>query len=153
MKSRKDIVNDPKEVSFDVKQKFFNEVIMSFVTNLIAVAFMFFSTALFAITNVDISGKYRCKGPEFNTGLNFDEPTVVSKTGETYRFEWSNKDILFIGTGILQGKTVSVLFWDSKHIFSPGIVVYQIQENGDLKGKWTINNLKKIGDEYCEKLK
>lgn len=117
---------------------------------------IFFLILLFQVSQspaLDISGRYRCRGNDFLNHTTFDEPTVVIKTGETFLFTWINKNLAFNGTGILQERTVSTVFWTPSNMASPGVVTYQVLANGDLKGKWTIKDSKIIGDEYCEKLK
>src|SRR5687767_12089605 len=60
---------------------------------------------------LDITGHYQCRGHNFLNNTTFDEPTVVKKTGDTFLFTWVNKNIIFNGTAILQGNTLSTVFW------------------------------------------
>jgi|LakMenEpi03Aug12_release.lakeMendotaPanAssembly.Ray.scaffolds.fasta_scaffold570961_2 hypothetical protein len=101
---------------------------------------------------LDISGKYRCQGHDFLNNTTFDEPSSVVKTGDTFLFTWKNNNLIFHGTGILQNRTLSVVFWNLANMSVPGVVTYEVLPNGDLKGKWTIKESNKVGDEYCTKL-
>ncbi|MBA2654783.1 MAG: hypothetical protein H0U71_06925 [Gammaproteobacteria bacterium] len=103
--------------------------------------------------SIDLTGHYRCQGNDFLNHSTFDEPTVVTKTGETYLFTWINKNLVFYGTAILQDNVISSVFWTPTHLNAPGVVTYRVLPNGDLKGKWSIKDSRMVGDEYCTKLK
>ena len=102
--------------------------------------------------NIDISGNYRCRGDGFLTHSKFDEPTVVTKTGDTFNFKWTNKNTVFYGTGILQKQQLAIIYWLPANPAIAGVVTYQILPNGDLSGKWTEKGAEVTGNEYCEKL-
>lgn len=101
----------------------------------------------------DITGKYRCQGDDLFTQGTFDEPTVITKTGDTYHFLWQNKSVLFQGNGILLNNQLSIVYWVDQNPKDFGVVSYQILQNGDLKGKWTPRNGQKTGNEFCQKIK
>lgn len=118
--------------------------------NLAAILTFFYCITAFS---ADITGKYRCTGEDFLNQSTFDEPTVLTKTGGTYTFEWLNHNLLFKGTAILLDKTLSAIFWaPSIPGSTPGIVTYKILPNGDLQGLWSVRGGEVIGKEYCKKL-
>lgn len=100
-----------------------------------------------------LTGNYRCKGDNiFNSGK-FDEPTTVTKTGDTYHFIWQNGPLTFHGNGILQNNQLAIIYWVPINPAQTGVVTYQILPNGDLSGRWTTRGGMKTGNEYCQKLK
>jgi hypothetical protein len=100
----------------------------------------------------NIPGDYRCRGDDFINHKKFDEPTVVTQTGETYHFIWQNDSMLFHGTGILHNQQLSIVYWVPINSSNIGVVTYQVLPNGDLSGKWTTKNGQITGKEYCEKI-
>lgn len=108
----------------------------------------FFAAASQAQPSV-LEGQYRCTGHDFLNKTTFDEPTTLTKKGDTYSFVWKNNNIVFYGTAILQANTLSSVFWTLSNMSTPGVVTYQVLPNGDLKGKWTIKESRQVGDEYC----
>lgn len=127
---------------------FFNDMKKIAFTSLILII----SVAASA-TSPDITGRYRCTGDDFLNHTTFDEPSTLKKTGDTYTFEWHNKNIVFNGTAIRLGETISAIFWSPTiPTATPGVVTYHILPNGDLKGKWTIKEGQVTGNEYCQKL-
>jgi hypothetical protein len=102
---------------------------------------------------IDLEGKYRCTGEDFLNQSTFDEPTVLKKSGQTYTFEWQNKNLKFMGTAIRLENTLSAIFWvPTIPSATPGVVTYKILPNGDLEGRWTIRNGEITGKEYCKRL-
>lgn len=113
----------------------------------------FLCFTVWASTTPDITGRYRCVGEDFLNKTTFDEPTEVTRSGDTYFFKWVNKNLEFDGTGILNDGMVSAIFWAKDIEAIPGVVAYRVLPNGDLKGKWTIKRSQKQGNEYCHKIK
>ncbi len=102
---------------------------------------------------INLEGKYRCTGEDFLNNSTFDEPTILKKSGQTYTFEWQNKNLKFMGTAILLENTLSAIFWiPTIPSATPGVVTYKILPNGDLAGRWTTRNGQITGKEYCKKL-
>lgn len=100
---------------------------------------------------VELSGHYRCTGIDTITKQGFDEDTTVIKTGNTYKFVWTDKDKkIFYGTGILNGENISIVFWDRQG--TKGVVTYHREPSGNLTGRWAISDSQLTGDEFCERL-
>lgn len=108
---------------------------------------------LFAISDQELLGHYRCTGSDFLTHTQFDEPTMVEKKGDLFFFTWINKNKLFYGKAVRSENVLSAIFWNSTNDLDAGVVTYHILANGDFKGKWAHKNSHQMGDEYCVKLK
>lgn len=89
------------------------------------------------IEKLDITGVYSCRGGNPGGG-GYTGKVVVTKTGETYKIQWTiGADQGHIGTGIREGNVLSVCF------ASPGgfgVVAYRIHKDKDgprLTGRWS----------------
>jgi hypothetical protein len=88
------------------------------------------------IEKLEIAGTYACRGGNPGGG-NYTGKVVITKTGETYKIQWTiGSGEGHIGTGIREGNVLSVCF------ASPGgfgVVAYRIHKDKDgprLTGRW-----------------
>lgn len=107
------------------------------------------------VKNTDIKGVYNCVGTT-PWATQYKIRLEIQKGGQAYIFKWqTSKGLAFIGAGLLHkgaSGTLAANFWDVNNSGAiPGIVVYQIQGNGILKGNWMITNQPVIGTEVCKK--
>lgn len=102
----------------------------------------------------DVSGNYTCEGYDPFGKSNYANPVTVTKTGDTYGFQWlsSNGYPLILGTGVYNNNMLAVVFWDPKKQEYFGTEIYQVK--GDvLQGNWTLQAQKQVGTETCTRKK
>jgi hypothetical protein len=107
------------------------------------------------VKNTDLKGIYNCVGTT-PWATQYKIKLEIQKGGQAYIFKWqTSKGLAFIGAGLLHkgvNGSLAANFWDVSNAEAiPGIVIYQIQGNGILKGNWMITNQPAIGTEVCKK--
>ncbi len=104
--------------------------------------------------NAKFEGHYRCKGYDFTTKHYYTQEGDIVKTGDTYSFTRKDpKEGIFYATGIENHSSLSFVFWHEKDKDEIGVANYQVQLNGDLKGKWTMKNSQVVGEDLCVRVK
>jgi hypothetical protein len=77
----------------------------------------------------DLSGVYHCDGGSYK-GI-----TIIRKSGDAYQLLWTIGPDTHFGVAIQEGDLLSSSW--SAGAETPGIVVYKIQKDGTLVGKYT----------------
>ena len=80
-------------------------------------------------------GKYDAEGTNPN-GTTYTASVAIKAVGETFRVEWDlGRGVAYVGVGILTDATLSV-GWVANG--TAGAMVYVIEKDGTLSGKWAI---------------
>jgi hypothetical protein len=109
---------------------------------LIAVVLVCAVTPLAAAAN--IAGSYSCRGANPD-GSAYTGTVEISANGEGYTLRWSIGGHGHTGTGILSEGQLSASWGTTGGDF--GIVVYKVEEDGRLVGKWLSPGGGKLGTE------
>lgn len=86
-----------------------------------------------------VYSRYQCHGMDFN-GQSYQGTVSIALKGETYELNWdvasrSNVRSKYQAIGIRVGNTLSAA-WAGGSV--AGIVVYEINSDGTMSGKWTV---------------
>ena len=76
----------------------------------------------------DVTGTYACKGTNPNSSP-YTGTTVIKENGGGYLLTWNIGGMTYSGAGILTDNILSAS-WGN------GVVVYRVQSDGRLVGKW-----------------
>jgi hypothetical protein len=80
-----------------------------------------------------LTGVYACEGQNPD-GATYSGIVEIVSVKDTYLVRWTMpNDSQVVGVGILSGDQLSVSYYGG----TPALVVYSIDENGKLSGKWT----------------
>jgi len=95
----------------------------------------------------DLSGKYSCVGTS-DQGGKYTGEVEIKKVNKGYEITWIVGKTKYAGIGFVDDGRLSVA-WAMKtpQGVAIGVVVYKIQNNGRLEGKWTDPALRGIYDE------
>jgi hypothetical protein len=102
-----------------------------------------------AAQDVDVTGTYTCQGKNPN-GRTYTGRVEIVQKGDVYQVEWTIGRETHVGVGILEGRTLSVCWAVAEGSPGGGIVVYRVERDGRLVGKWT--SLGGRGEVYRETL-
>lgn len=91
-----------------------------------------------------LAGKYACEG-EADGGGKYKGTVEITESGAGYTVEWTIGDDTFSGVGIWENDRLCVSWTQAGGAF--GVIVYQREKDGTLKGKWTAN---KIGEKLLD---
>ena len=83
----------------------------------------------------DLQGTYRVTGSSANGSNPYTGTVVVVERGDTFQVAWSIGGTRHIGTGILNGTILSVVYQPERQ--AAGIAVYQVDPDGTLYGQWS----------------
>jgi hypothetical protein len=93
----------------------------------------------------DLTGKYAVEGRDPN-GQSYRGEAAVMKKGDTYQVFWLLGDSRAIGTGILSGEVFAVTYVIAG-VPVPGIAIYDVADDGQLSGRFTMLGAESVGDE------
>lgn len=89
----------------------------------------------------DVTGLYDCVGDNVGGGQ-YQGTVLISKSGDAYKLEWTIAGQTHQGIALLTGDVLSSS-WISKQVapgggvvVTGGVVVYKVEKNGRLSGKW-----------------
>lgn len=82
-----------------------------------------------------ISGQYDMVGENPGGAGSYSGSVAIRGSGDVYQVAWTIGGSNHVGTGILLDDMLSVVYQPDNS--SPGIAVYQLQEDGRLIGVWT----------------
>lgn len=107
-------------------------------------------------SSASIVGSYACKGHDPINNNDYNNKLSVTKTGDTYSFQWTDDNgyPMAYGTGILNTNLKNIItvgFVDAKATDRKGILIYQISGDGSLQARWTLKTETKVGTETCKK--
>ena len=90
-----------------------------------------------------IGGKYSVAGKNFD-GLGYAGTVQITPSGSTCRIAWKTGETSSEGLCMVSNKTLAAFY---KLGSDYGVVIYDIQPDGSLKGQWGIVDKKGIGTE------
>lgn len=100
------------------------------------------------VTNaLAIEGKYRVEGTLPGEGGRYQGEAAVRRTGETYTIVWRINDDRHVGTGIVTGPVLSVIFRSLNARGAPGIASFAIVDDRITKGTWSTLGGEVVGTE------
>jgi hypothetical protein len=82
-----------------------------------------------------VGGKYRVKGTNFDGSPYGGTATISRSSNSTCRIEWRTGSTTSSGFCMLAGEALAAAY---KLNDSVGLVLYELQRDGSLKGIWTI---------------
>lgn len=114
------------------------------------VAFTLLLSAGFAVAaEPDLSGSYACVGTTAE-GKQYIGDVEIKKVRQGYQIAWQVAGAKYGGVGFIDEGRLNVA-WATRqnNVIVTGVIVYEIQKNGELHGKWVDAGL---GGIYTEKL-
>jgi hypothetical protein len=123
-----------------------------------AVPTLLFSTLLLTTLNssahaedkIKLEGLYACEGKNPDGGP-YEGRVEIAKKGDTYHLKWTIGEESHVGVGLVAEKTLSVC-WVVDGGGAGGIVVYKIEMDGRLVGKWTPLGGDKVYEENLRRI-
>jgi hypothetical protein len=91
-----------------------------------------------------VGGKYRVKGTNFDGSPYNGTATIAPSSNSTCRIEWHTGGTTSVGFCMLAGNSLAAAY---KLNDSVGLVLYELQDDGSLKGIWTIADKSGAGTE------
>ncbi|HYE52038.1 MAG TPA: hypothetical protein VEB20_20755 [Azospirillaceae bacterium] len=89
-----------------------------------------------------IEGRYRIDGRNpGEAGGRYGGEVAVAKAGDTYQVAWAVGGQKWVGTGIVTGKVLSVVYGlptPNGGLASPGVAAYEINPDGTLTGGFAL---------------
>ena len=82
------------------------------------------------VLSEDLTGLYRCEGEGYRGTV------IIRRTGDTYQFLWFIGSDTHMGVGLREGTLISSS-WQSAGMSVPGIVVYQVEKDNKLVGRYS----------------
>lgn len=116
---------------------------MSFRVSLLVAASMFITIPLVYAADpltAKVEGVYTAKGEDIS-GVKYTATVEIKEEGDAFRVTWKYANgVSFIGIGLRDGKKLSVSWAGAagEGKVMVGVMVYEIQKDGTLEGKWTI---------------
>lgn len=84
----------------------------------------------------DLEGRYSVEGRNPGGEGSYSGQAAVQQQGSVYRVAWKVGRQQYVGTGIRREDTFSVVYQGAGDGGRPGLVVYQIRDDGSLVGLW-----------------
>lgn len=94
-----------------------------------------------------IEGRYMVEGQNPGHPQTYRGKAVIKKTGETYSVVWQIGSGRQIGTGILTGAVLSVVFQAANAPGSGGVASFQVIDNKVAIGRWAVMGGQAVGAE------
>lgn len=100
----------------------------------------FCSLAISVASGGEIVGTYDCLGENAGGG-NYQGTVEISKKGDAYQLEWTiqgqkHQGIAILTDGVLASSWIIKRAAPGGVVIQGGVVVYKVEENGKLSGKW-----------------
>jgi hypothetical protein len=92
-----------------------------------------------------LGGAYRVEGRE-PSGQTYSGRVLVVRRGDVYHIAWKLGDTQSIGTGLVDGNVLAVI-WVIRGAPIPGVAVYEIAADGSLAGRYTMLGADVVGEE------
>lgn len=90
-------------------------------------------------------GTYQVRGSNFQEQV-YSGSLVVAQNGPRYQFDWVTNAGIITGYGLLERSVLSVAYGPPELC---AVVVYQLQADGSLSGRWTVPGGQEIGREQA----
>ena len=117
----------------------------------IMIAFaLLLSAGLAVAAEPDLAGSYACVGTTTG-GKQYAGDVEIKKVRQGYQVAWQVAGAKYGGVGFIDEGRLNVA-WATRqnNVIVTGVIVYEIQKNGELHGKWIDAGL---GGIYSEKLR
>ncbi|GJD32345.1 hypothetical protein PMNALOAF_3614 [Methylobacterium adhaesivum] len=96
---------------------------------------------------VAIEGRYKIEGRNPGQTQVYRGEAAVKKSGETYSIVWQIGSGRQIGTGILTGSVLSVVFQAAGAPGSGGVASFQVNDHKITSGQWALTGGQTVGTE------
>lgn len=93
-----------------------------------------------------LEGRYRVEG-SLPGGRSYAGEAVVRKSGEVYAIAWQTQLGRHVGTGILTGQVLSVVYRDQANREPPGIASFVVVDDRIAQGRWSTLGATHLGRE------
>ena len=113
-----------------------------------AVAFTLLLSAGFAVAaEPDLSGSYVCVGTTAG-GKQYTGEVEIKKVRQGYQVVWQVAGAKYAGVGFVDEGRLNVA-WATRqnNVIVTGVIVYEIQKNGEMHGKWVDAGLGAVNTE------
>lgn len=94
-----------------------------------------------------IEGRYKIEGRNPGQSQIYRGEAAVKKSGDTFSIVWQIGSARQIGTGILTGSVLSVVFQAAGTPGSGGVASFQVIDNKVTAGQWAVTGGQTIGTE------
>jgi hypothetical protein len=105
------------------------------LTSAVAVAALTLAAATTALA--DLEGRYVVSGQNPGGQGSYNGVAAVQENDGTYTVAWKVGQQQYAGTGILRKDVFSVVYQTGGDRSRPGLVVYEVRDDGTLVGVWT----------------
>ena len=105
------------------------------------------ATIALASPTIAIEGRYKVEGQNPGQPQIYRGEAIIKKSGDTYSIVWQIGSGRQIGTGILTGSVLSVVFQAAGASNSGGVASFQVTDNKVATGQWAVTGGKAIGTE------
>lgn len=96
-----------------------------------------------------ITGRYSVGGKNLD-GSAYDGTVQITPNGSTCRIVWKTGQVTSEGVCMVSNKTLAAFY---KLGLDYGLIIYEIQNDGSLKGQWTVAGQNGRGSEFLKPLK
>lgn len=93
----------------------------------------------------DVAGMYSVTGTNPGGMGEYRGDVIVVQDGEVYQVAWTIAGARYVGTGVLLGAQLSIVYAPDGQV--AGIAVYELQADGTLQGVWTGLGGRRLGTE------
>lgn len=94
-----------------------------------------------------IEGRYKIEGRNPGQSQVYRGEAAVKKLGDTYSIVWQIGSARQIGTGILTGSVLSVVFQAAGAPGSGGVASFQVRGDKVTSGQWAVTGGQTVGTE------
>lgn len=94
-----------------------------------------------------LEGRYKIEGRNPGQTQVYRGEAAVKKSGETYSIVWQIGSGRQIGTGILSGSVLSVVFQAAGAPGSGGVASFQVKDDKVTSGQWAVTGGQTVGTE------
>ena len=108
-----------------------------------AVASAFLSTATPAMA---IEGRYRIEG-RITAEKRYAGEAIVRRSGEVYAIAWQTSAGRHVGTALLEGNVLSIVFRDQSGRETPGVGSFVVEGSQIVRGRWATLGTNQTGTE------
>ncbi|MCJ2075533.1 hypothetical protein MKK68_07655 [Methylobacterium sp. E-016] len=103
--------------------------------------------AAFTLPAHAIEGRYKVEGQNPGQPQLYKGEAMIKRTGDTYSVVWQIGSGRQVGTGILTGTVLSVVFQAAGSPGSGGVASFQIIDDKVATGKWAVTGGQTVGSE------
>lgn len=93
-----------------------------------------------------IEGRYRVEG-RVSAEKGYAGEAIVRRTGEVYAIAWQTTAGRHVGTALLEGNVLSIVFRDQAGRETPGVGSFIVEDGEIVRGRWATLGTNKTGSE------